>query len=52
MPMRNFIETQNIAHFKALLKAETDADKRSVLLRLLAKEEVKLAEEEAKRIAH
>ncbi|WP_441240781.1 hypothetical protein [Tardiphaga sp. 768_D3_N2_1] len=33
----------NIAHFKRLLEAETDADKRDLLTRLLALEEAKLA---------
>ena len=41
--MENFIKRTNIAHFKDLLKAETDPAKRAVLLNLLADEEAKQA---------
>jgi hypothetical protein len=33
----------NIAHFKRLIEAETNDDKRKLLMRLLAEEEIKLA---------
>jgi hypothetical protein len=41
--MEHFIERQNVAHFKDLLKVETDPAKRAVLLKLLAEEETKQA---------
>jgi len=41
--MENFIERTNVAHFKDLLKVETDQAKRTVLLSLLAEEEAKQA---------
>lgn len=41
--MHNFIETQNIARFKALLETETDPDKRRIIKQLLAEEEAKHA---------
>jgi len=41
--MKNFIERTNVAHFKDLLKLETDQTKRAVLLNLLAEEEAKQA---------
>jgi hypothetical protein len=40
--LANFIETQNIARFRALLETETDPEKRRVLLRLLEQERAKL----------
>jgi hypothetical protein len=40
--MQHFVETENIAHFKALLETETNPDKRRVLQKLLADEEAKL----------
>ena len=40
--MHNFIETQNIAHFKSLLKTVEHPGKRDVLLMLLRDEEEKL----------
>jgi hypothetical protein len=43
-PMADFIFTANIAHFKELLAAETDARKIAMLHKLLAEEEAKLAE--------
>jgi hypothetical protein len=39
--MDDFIERQNILHFTDMLKAETDPEKRAMLLRLLAEEEMK-----------
>jgi hypothetical protein len=39
--MQDFIERQNIAHFKDLLKTETDPARRGVVLKLLAEEETK-----------
>jgi hypothetical protein len=39
-----FIAKANIEHFKTLLKAETDENKRRVLDRLLAQEELRLAD--------
>jgi hypothetical protein len=42
--METFIATQNIAHFKALLRKETHPDKRQILLQLLANEREKLAD--------
>jgi hypothetical protein len=41
--MEHFIERHNIAHFKDLLKTETDPAKRGVLHNLLAEEEAKQA---------
>jgi len=38
-----FIAQHNIEHLHALLSKETDEGKRQTLLRLLAREEVKLA---------
>jgi hypothetical protein len=43
VPMEQFIERHNIAHYKDLLKEETDAAKRAVLLNLLVEEEAKQA---------
>ncbi len=40
-PLANFVETQNIARFRALLAAETHPDKRKVLTELWAQEEAK-----------
>lgn len=42
--MQNFIETENIARFKALLVTENDPHKRDTLLKLLEAEEAKHAE--------
>jgi len=39
--LSNFVETQNIARFKALLVAEQHPDKRQILIQLLADEEAK-----------
>ena len=39
--MKTYIATQNIARFKAQLRAETHPDKRAILLRLLANEVAK-----------
>ena len=36
--MQNYIESQNIANFKELLRTETDAVKQKILLQLLADE--------------
>jgi len=48
--MQSFIETQNIAHFKLLLKTETHPDKRKILQQLLAEENAKhIARVEAER---
>lgn len=41
--MQNFIETQNIARFKALLETEADPERRRVIQQLLAEEEAKHA---------
>lgn len=41
--LASFVETQNIARFRALLETETHPDKRNILLRLLQQEEVKRA---------
>jgi len=41
--MEHFIERHNVAHFKDLLKTETDQVKRAILLNLLAAEEAKQA---------
>ena len=46
MPQNNFadfVETENIARYKTLLETETHPDKRQILIRLLADEEVKHA---------
>ncbi len=37
-----FVTTQNIRHFKTLLKTETHPDKRNILLQLLMSEVTKL----------
>jgi hypothetical protein len=42
--MADFIFLANIAHYKGLLAAETDAPKIAALRKLLAEEEAKLAE--------
>jgi predicted phosphatase len=39
--LANFIETENIAYFKQLLKTEAHPDKRAVLIQLLKEEEAK-----------
>ncbi|WP_298883226.1 hypothetical protein [uncultured Bradyrhizobium sp.] len=39
-----FVTTQNIRHFRTLLKTETHPDKRSILLQLLMSEVTKLPE--------
>jgi hypothetical protein len=41
--MHTTIARLNIEHFRRKLAEETDADKRQMLLRLLAEEEAKLA---------
>jgi hypothetical protein len=41
--VEKFVERQNIAKFKNLLKTETDPGQRELLQRLLADEEFKLA---------
>jgi hypothetical protein len=41
--LEKFIERTNVAHFKDLLKLETDQAKRAVLLNLLGEEEAKQA---------
>jgi hypothetical protein len=41
--MDKFIATENIAHYRAALAGEKDAEKRKMLLRLLSQEEAKLA---------
>ena len=41
--MDEFIAKANIEHFEKLLATETDAQKRSVMESLLAKEKLKLA---------
>jgi hypothetical protein len=46
--MPDFIFQANIAHYKELLAAETDARKIATLRRLLAEEEVKYDEWRAK----
>ena len=40
-PLTNFVETQNIARFRALLAVESHPDKRKILIELLAQEEAK-----------
>ncbi len=40
-PLANFVETQNIARFRALLAVENHPDKRKILIELLAQEEAK-----------
>jgi hypothetical protein len=40
--LESFIVSQNIAHYKRLLREETHPDKRSILLRLIEKEIRKL----------
>ena len=39
--MKAFVERQNVVHYVEQLKTETDLDKRKVVLKLLAEEEVK-----------
>jgi chromosomal replication initiation ATPase DnaA len=39
--LANFVETQNIARFRALLETETHPDKREILIRLLQQEQAK-----------
>jgi len=39
--LTNFVETQNIARFRALLAEETHPDKRRILIQLLAEAEQK-----------
>jgi hypothetical protein len=46
--MANYIFEANIAHFKKLLAAETDAGKIAILSKLWAEEETKFAEWRAK----
>ena len=46
--MADFIFHANIAHFKELLAAETNASKIATLRKLLAEEEAKLADWQAK----
>jgi hypothetical protein len=41
--MDDFIETENIARFKTILKTEADPDRRTTVTRLLADEEAKRA---------
>jgi predicted phosphatase len=41
--LATFIETENIAYFKQLLKTEAHPDKRRILTQLLAEEEAKRA---------
>ena len=43
MPTDQFVATLNVAHFKAKLMVETDAEKRRVLEVLFAEEEARLA---------
>jgi len=45
--MREIIQA-NIKRFKSLLKTETDASKRAMLIRLLAEEETKLVSKAVK----
>ncbi len=40
----SFVTTQNIRHFRTLLKTETNKDKRGILLELLGNELAKLPE--------
>ncbi|MEO8321353.1 MAG: hypothetical protein ABJA75_05350 [Bradyrhizobium sp.] len=40
-PLANFVATQNIVRFRALLAVETHPDKREILIELLAQEEAK-----------
>ncbi len=42
--MDKFIASENIKHFKDELAKETDARRRSLLAKLIAEEEAKLAE--------
>ncbi len=42
LPMDEFIAKANIEHFKTLLRTELDENKRRILKRLLAEEELKL----------
>jgi hypothetical protein len=42
--LRDFVETQNIAHFKALLETEVHPYERRVLIQLLGEEEARHAE--------
>lgn len=42
--LRDFVETQNIARFRALLKTETRPQERKVLVQLLADEEARHTE--------
>jgi len=46
--MERFIEQQNIARYKELLKTEADPAKRKLLQGLLTEEEVKQASREAR----
>jgi hypothetical protein len=46
--MDGYIARANIEHFRQLLATEADAEKRQLLLRLLAEEEAKLAAANAK----
>jgi hypothetical protein len=41
--MADFIETENIAHFKTILEMEADPDRRTTVTRLLVEEEAKRA---------
>jgi len=41
--MQDYIESQNIAHFRERLRIETDAVKQKILLRLLSEEMAKYA---------
>ena len=45
--MEGFIARANIDHYRHLLKTECDEVKRQVILRLIAEEETKLAQEMA-----
>jgi hypothetical protein len=42
LPMDEFIAKANIEHFKTLLRTELDENKRRILKRLLAEEELEL----------
>jgi hypothetical protein len=42
-PVKRFVERQNVAHYKELLKVETDPIRRAILQRLLSEEEAKQA---------
>jgi hypothetical protein len=47
--MKDFIFQANITHYKRLLLTETDAQRTATIRTLLAEEEVKLTDSEAKK---